>query len=725
MGAKPKSQTVGRRYYYDIHMGLGLPLDEIVEIQASDKRAWRGSITSNGQIYINAPNLFGGDAGEGGLQGTIDVLFGEENQPVLPRLAAMLGGLVPAFRGITTAFYSGLVTSMNPRPFPWKILRRGGNRLWGADGAWYPERQFIWLADNQIKAMNGAHILYCMYTSPRLRRRLPRVRMDDAAWRAAADRLYSEQLGLCLEWKRSAPFKEFREAVLAHIGAEVFVDRRTALLSIRLIRDDYNVEDLDLFDEDSGLLEIIEDEASSNSSTSVPSELVVSYVDAIDGKKKHVRVVNSAVAARDGGRSSESIEYFGAPTGEIAGRLALRDLRVKTAGLKRYKVVLDRRGRDITPGKPFRVRSLRRGIAEIVVRAGRCEDGPLTSGRITVTALQDVFGLPVASYVAVPPAGWLPPDRTPYAVAVRRLMEVPYRELAGIIDPANLELLDPTAAYMAALAVAPTSLSFSYTLTNRVGSSGPFAIRESGDWCPSALLVSAMPQEPGPTAVSLTSATRLGDVRVGMAALVGEEIVRVDAVNYETAVVTLARGCADTVPTLHAAGARVWFYDEYEGIDETAYTQGVTLQARLLTNTSEGQLDPALAGTDSIALQGRQGRPYPPGQFRIGGVNYPASVEGGVVLSWAHRDRLGQADQLIDTTMGNIGPEAGTTYSCRLLRADNSAQLAIHAGLSDTTATLVTTYEGQVIAELWSVRGGLQSIQRQRWQFEHTNPPPP
>lgn len=42
------------------------------------------------------------------------MLFGEEDQGVLPRLAAMLGGLVPAFRGVTTCFYSGLVTAMNP-----------------------------------------------------------------------------------------------------------------------------------------------------------------------------------------------------------------------------------------------------------------------------------------------------------------------------------------------------------------------------------------------------------------------------------------------------------------------------------------------------------------------------------------------------------------------------------------------------------------------------------
>jgi len=712
MGASMKAVTVGYRYSFDIHMGLGLPIDELIEIRASGKTAWRGSISENGQIAIDAPNLFGGDKGEGGLKGTLDVLFGEEDQGVLAKLASMLGGVVPAFRGISTAFYSGLITSMNPYPKTWEILRRGGNRLWGSDGAWYPEKQFIWLADDQIKAMNPAHILYLMYTGQRFRG-LPRARMDDIAWRAAADTFYAEGLGLCLEWKRSDTFKAFRDTITSHAGAEVYLDRSTALLSISLLRDDYDPETLPLFDEDSGLLEMTQEEASS--SDTVPSQIVGKYVDAITGETKQVRAVNSAVAQRDSGRSSETVEYFGAPTPEIAGRLVQRDLRVKTSGLKRYKVVLDRRGRSISPGQPFRLRSLRRGIETVVVRAGRIEDGTLSDGKITITALQDVFGLPETSYVAVPPIGWEPPNRTPQEVATRRLVEVPYRELAGLIDPANLELLDPTTAYLVALAVAPTSLSLSYTVTDRVGSTGDFVVREVGDWCPSGILVADMPLQSGATSIVLSSTSRLDDVEVGMAALVGDEIVRVDAVDYDTSTLTIGRGCADTVPASHASGTRVWFYDGFEGWDETAYTSGATLQAQLLTNTSIGQLDPALASTDSLTLQGRQGRPYPPGNLLINGSAYPSAVTGDVVLSWAHRDRLLQADQLIDSEQGSIGPESGTTYSARLLRADTLAELTSQSGITGTTATLSTTYIGSVIVELWSVRDGLDSWQSLSW----------
>lgn len=724
MGSSNKKQKTGFRYGFDIHMGLGLPLDEVCEIQASDKSAWKGSITDNGQIRINAPDLFGGDKGEGGIDGTLDVMFGEENQTPVAKLVSMLsqlGGIVPAFRGQTTAFFSGWVTSNNPYPKAWKFLRRGGNRLWLPDSPWYPEKQFIWLAGGQIKAMNPIHMLYLIYTGKRFRKR-PRAMMDDAVWRAAADTLYAEGLGLCLEWKRSDSLKTFRDTVLAHVGAEIYLDRRKALISIRLLRDDYTIADLPLFDEDSGLLDIVRDEASSNDSSSVPSIMVVKYVDAIDGKTKQVRAVNSAVAARDGGQSVQTKDYPGAPTGEVAGRLLQRDLRLATSGLKRFKLVLDRRARDLSPGAPFRVRSTRRGIGEIVLRVGRFEDGSLPDGRIQITALQDVFGLPASSFVAVPPAGWAPPDRVPKAITTRRVFELPYHVLAGAIDPANLQQLGTTEAFAAAVAVAPTSLSLSYDLTDRVGSSGAFVNRATGDWCPTGLLTTALARESGPSAVTVTSFSRLDDVVVGSAAMIDDEVVRVDAVNPSTGALTLARGCADSVPAAHAAGARVWFYDNYETTDETSYSQGVSINAQLLTNTSQGQLSTALAATDVLALQGRQGRPYPPAALTIGGQVFPASVTGDFTVTWAHRHRLQQADQLIDTTVGNIGPETGTTYSAQLLRVDTGAVLASQSGISGTSATFISGYDGQVTLEVWSVRGGVQSLQRQRHTFQHVVP---
>ncbi|MDP8171623.1 phage tail protein [Pasteurella skyensis] len=90
-GKSSKKVTVGYRYYWDIHSGLGRgPVDEIVEIRVDDKTAYStvpGEITQTKAIYINKPKLFGGDdtGGEGGIVGRMEVLMGEPDQ--LPSLA--------------------------------------------------------------------------------------------------------------------------------------------------------------------------------------------------------------------------------------------------------------------------------------------------------------------------------------------------------------------------------------------------------------------------------------------------------------------------------------------------------------------------------------------------------------------------------------------------------------------------------------------------------------
>jgi hypothetical protein len=260
-------------------------------------------------------------------------------------------------------------------------------------------------------------------------------------------------------------------------------------------------------------------------------------------------------------------------------------------------------------------------------------------------------------------------------------------------------------------------LSLGYTLETRVGSAAWTARDDGGAFCPSGALTVAL--GPTETAFTLSDGLDLDFVEVGGAALLGEEIVRIDAFDPATLSGTLGRGCVDTVPASHAAGSRLWFLDDSLGLDPSAYVAGTTVQARLLTQAG-GVLDPALAPVDSLTLAQRQSRPYPPGQLRLNGEAYPASVTGDIVLTWAHRDRLLQADQLIDSEQGDIGPEPGTTYSARLLRADTQAELVSRTGIAGTTATLSTTYAGDVIVELWSVRDGLDSLQRWRHPFTHT-----
>lgn len=719
MGSK-KAVKVGYRYLFGIHMGIGRgPVDELIELKVGDKRAWAGSVTANQTISINAPSLFGGDNGEGGIQGSLDVMMGAPDQPANARLAAMLGGLVPAFRGVCTLFYDGLVTSLNPYPKSWKWRVRRALKGW--DGAtWYPAKCVISMEGGQIKAMNPAHIIYECLTNRDWGGGMDRSRLDEASFLTAADALYAEGFGLCLRWVRQDSLSTFVSNVLDHIAGNLFVSRSTGLFELTLVRDDYDPETLPLFDEESGLLAINEDDNAAISGAA--NEIIIKWRSPIDDSDRQKRERNLAAIQSDGQILSASIEYPGIPTADLAGRVAVRDLRARSTGLKRFKVQLDRRGRLIKPGAPFRIRSLSHGITMMVVRAGRIEDGTQANAAITITAVQDSFGLPATSLTPPQQPGWVPPDTTPAAATIRRLVEITWRDLAQTIDAANLALVDATTCYLGAIAVRPTSLSLGYELQTRVGGAA-FETRAEGDFCPSGLLVSAI--SPIATSFQLASTSNLDLVTLGSAALIDDEIVRIDAIDLGTNTLTVARGCIDTIPAIHAIGARLWCFDDYAGADPTEYSPGVTVQARLLPHTSSGPLDPVLAATDSLVMAQRQTRPYPPGQFKIGGASYPATVTGDIVVSWVHRDRLLQADQLVATTAGGIGPESGVSYSVRVLRADNSGVLASQTGVTGTTATLTLSYEGNVVVELWAVRGGLDSWQRQRHTLQRQAPPAP
>lgn len=315
--SKGKKVTIGFKYYFDIHMGLGRgPYDAILHVKVGGKTAWTGYASGNTSIRINKPNLFGGEKKEGGIDGTLMVLMGAPDQTIPARLASMLGGLVPAFRGIVTLYYRGLVCAMSPYPKPWAI--RHSRTTAGWDGpTWYSSTARIQLTDpatgGAIYAMNPAHILYELETNRDYGRGRPRSMMDDAVWRAAADQLYAEGFGLCLRWARSGTIGEFAAMVLAHIGGSLFTSRATGLRKLTLVRDDYDPEALPHFTYDNGLLEVEEDDSAAGAKS--VNEILVTWRNPIDNSERVVRERNLAgLRAAGGVPVTEEAVYLGAST---------------------------------------------------------------------------------------------------------------------------------------------------------------------------------------------------------------------------------------------------------------------------------------------------------------------------------------------------------------------------------------------------------------------------
>ncbi|ELN5366380.1 hypothetical protein RZ907_005696, partial [Pseudomonas aeruginosa] len=524
---------------------------------------------------------------------------------------------------------------------------------------------------------------------------------------------FAEGFGLCLKFRVADELDNFEQTVLDHIGATQFLSRSTGLWTLRLIRDDYDVATLPVFDEDSGLLGIDEDSITALDGTA--NQFVVVWHDPITNTDRRARAKNAGAIRAAGGVITTTKEYPGLPTGELAGRVAARDCNVSTSAIRKLLVRLDRRAYALNPGDVFCVRSRKRGIELIVLRAGKIDYGTLTKGTIAITALEDVFGLPAAGTSAVQPPNWTPPDRTPRVIATRRLIEAPYRDLAAALSDADLAQLQPETGVLAVVGMRPAGLQMNYALLSRAGSA-PFEERTSGDFCPVAAISAGIGRGLASISVTLVQGIDLDQVEVGSAAMIDDEIFRVDAINAAAGTAVLARGCVDTVPAPHEAGALIWFYEDWATEDTREYVTGETVNVKLLSRTSSATLAENLAPVDSLRMNQRQARPYAPGRMLVCGVAYPTKTYGVLTVSWAHRNRLLQADQLVDSSASSISLEAGTTYTLSIYSGTSLKKS--YTGLTGTTWTYPLEDD---IAHgllpvlrivLFSVRDGLQSWQQ-------------
>jgi hypothetical protein len=240
----------------------------------------------------------------------------------------------------------------------------------------------------------------------------------------------------------------------------------------------------------------------------------------------------------------------------------------------------------------------------------------------------------------------------------------------------------------------------------------------NGEWCATAIITESADLDD--TAFIFTAGDKLGAVAVGQPALWGAEIVRVDAIDAGAGTLTLGRGCADTVPVKHLAGERIWFYTVGAAEDVTEYTDAETVAVKLLTNTWSQQLPLSIATALGVTFDSRAARPYPPAQVRINGQVEPASVLGDITVAWVHRDRVQQADQLVDHEMASVGPESGTTYTVRYIL--NSVLVHTDTGLTAQPSIYTPTGAGLMRVELESVRDGMTSYQMHVREFTIGNP---
>lgn len=556
--------------------------------------------------------------------------------------------------------------------------------------------------------MNPAHIIYQCLTDTSWGMGYPTGAVDSASFTAAADALHAEGFGLSLLWNQQEDIESFVGIVLDHIGGMLYVRPDAETFALKLIRADYSRPSLSVY----GPANLISAEDYQRQAWGeTVNEITVVYTDSTTGKDTPITIQDTSNILMQGGVVAQTRNYPGIRYAHLAQRVAMRDLNAASTPLARIKLTATRAAWSVFPGDVFRLNWPEYGVDDVVYRALNVNRGTLTDGQIIIDAVEDVFGLPENTYLVEQPGEWEDPSNEPAPAPYRLLQEAPYWDLVRNLSQADMSYVDSLSGYLETLAVRPSNDATNYSVYARTGSAD-YTQRGNGDFCPTATIIGALTKTT--TAITLENGIDLDIVDVGGYAIVGSEYVLVESIDWLAGTATIARAVLDTVPTEHAAGARIWFADGYQGFDTTEFADGESVDVKLRPITGRGELALAAAPVDALVFDQRQDRPYPPAKIRFDTLEWPPIIEGSadVVLTWAHRDRTLQTAYIVTQDEASIGPEASVTYSVEV--ADEAlAVLHSATGISGTTATVPASSltSGLLRFRLWSVRGGLESWQ--------------
>jgi len=537
-----------------------------------------------------------------------------------------------------------------------------------------------------------------------------------------------ERFGLSFLESFQGKVEDFIRSVQEHADCAVQVDPITGKWIIVPVRDDYDPADPALPTADTAnVVELVNFRRPGYGD--LINQITVVYDDRLTATEQSVTVQNNAVLAVQGVVSTQTNTYPGISRADIANLVASRDLRQLSTPLAEVELLLHPSfGIQLRAGSVFRWNWSPLGISGMVLRVVAINYGDLLNGEVRVQCVEDVFATATPLFDAPPVSNWSPPASDPEPVDNRVVLEAPYLLLLTDVlgDTADLTtVVDGERGVPIVLAEAPTGDALRYEIQTSTGAA--FAADGESNFTEALIIPASLPAEIESTIV-FPSGTNVLDAAIGDAALLdGEWVQIIDRVNLT---ITLKRGVMDSVPVPHAAGSILWLIGTGLGQAATARADGTEATVRLLTETATGKLaiedldeveptgtDPGrTAIEDTVTMAHRAVRPYPPGDFKIAGERWPLQLEliPPLTVSWAHRDRLAQGEQLIAQNDPDIGPEAGTTYRLRVTGASGGTLLD-QSGISATSFDLEEAHMGDIglLIELWSVRDGYESFEAQ------------
>ncbi|GJG88731.1 hypothetical protein tb265_39120 [Gemmatimonadetes bacterium T265] len=409
-------------------------------------------------LALNSPNLLGGNDPQsaggagGGVAGAVTWRNGAGHATQVPALVAMRAavadddrGQTPEWRHVAHLVWDDvqLGSSPNPPAIHAVVRRRAG--FTGGDTS---------------GDANCVDVLRELLVSPLAGLGFPAALLDDddgpggdssfgRAWRATArpDPLQAFDadavmgVSFVLDAKTSAA--QVIQDVLRVLDGALYTHPTTGKLALQLFRGPTDP----VVGYDPATLPVLDPKVVTGCTWTAPvpaarvSSVRVTYTDRSRNYAQNtVTATNDALVRALGDDVCEDVDYRGVANEALARRLAARDLRALTTPLGRATLVCTRAPAGLVPGGLFRLRWPELQLADRRMRVIDIDGGTLEQPAVTLTAIEDVYGVPGYLATRVVTTPWVNP--TPLNGIIRPLVE-PEQSQDATTGTLALAIVDP------------------------------------------------------------------------------------------------------------------------------------------------------------------------------------------------------------------------------------------------------------------------------------------
>lgn len=716
---KPKKTLVGYRYRFGMQAVLGLkPIDRVLRILCDNRILATGPWTG-GVVPIDLPTYFqDGKVSDGMVGGLTFYLNGTHDfDPYMQNFMGVSQDLVPRYDEIAYVVFHNNSSSgpfyfgNSPRPRDMlMIAERTETTCPFAEFALLPyEHPDFGTVNNFNPLAIYWELLIKGYESE-----------YGDTFAAAAETLFNEGFGIWY-YGGGADREAVQKELETYVDGRSYIDRETGIREFMLIRNDFVVEDLPVITE----ADLIGDpDIVFPRKEMAKNTFDISFSDRLkDFETATITVQDTAHADTYGVRRGDPITYKWCTDRELATKLGFRDVRAQTAGGVSGTLPVAGLHPKLHEGSPFLLDLPEQQISSVVCRVISIEETGPNDNSVIVSFTEDIFGVEVAPMVIEDLPGPLQLVAEP--VIYQTMIEAPYwlGLVIGGDNFANSLEDDPTMGVSLILAGKPTPMHLGYQI--RTDSGLGFYQMDTGDFTGAGeLSYDDITRDQEEFVIPTLNGLEINDV-----IMIGNEFMRIDTIDPHPngMLVTVGRGCIDTVPVAHFGAERVFIASKGD-TDAEVYTDGQLIETKLITFVHGDTLNFELAESMYLTFGSRAYRPYPPGDYKMNGSRVENTfVVTDPVFTWAHRDRLLQVNEnfIEDETYPDIGPEPGVTYRVRVycynaLGVLLSTPVDTNVG-TDTTYTLdldlVDPLAFRVTVAVASVRDGLQSYTEQNMSF--------